>query len=92
MSYARRDLRLDPAASQAFRNVLPGLNPGELAGRSPVEVSHADGLRVQFDDDSWALIRPSRTSAVVRVYAEAPTAPARDALLTAACDLVRRGL
>ena len=92
MWYARRDLRLDPAVSQAFRNVLPGLNPGTLAGRGPVEVSHADGLRAQFEDDSWVLIRPSRTSSVVRVYAEAPTAPARDALLTAACDLVKRGL
>ena len=92
MCYARRDLRLDPAASQAFRNVLPGLNPGEMAGRLPVEVSHADGLRAQFDDDSWVLIRPSRTSSVVRVYAEAATAPTRDALLTAACDLVRRGV
>lgn len=92
MWYARRDLRLDPAASQAFRNVLPGLNPGTLAGREPVEVSHADGLRAQFEDDSWVLIRPSRTSSVVRVYAEAPTAAARDALLSAVCDLVKRGL
>ena len=91
MWYARRDLRLDPAVSQAFRNILPGLNPGELAGRLPVEVSHADGLRAQFDDDSWVLIRPSRTSSVVRVYAEAPSAPERDDLLSAACDLVRRG-
>ena len=92
MWYARRDLRLDPAASQAFRNVLPGLNPGKLGGRAPVEVSHADGLRVQFEDDAWALIRPSRTSSMVRVYAEASSAQARDALLEAACELVRRGL
>ena len=89
MSYARRDLRLEPAASQAFRNVLPGLNPGALAGRVPVEVSHADGLRAQFDDDAWVLIRPSRTSSVVRVYAEASDCVSRDALLSAACDLVR---
>lgn len=92
MCYARRDLRLDAASTQAFRNVLPGLNPGELAGRSPVEVSHADGLRLQFADDSWVLVRPSRTSSVVRVYAEAPTKQDRDELLSAACDVVRRGI
>ena len=92
MSYARRDIRLEPAASQAFRNVLPGLNPADLAGKTPAEISHADGLRAQFVDDSWVLIRPSRTSAVVRVYAEAATACERDALLSAACDLVRKGL
>lgn len=92
MCYARRDLRLDAASTQAFRNVLPGLNPGELAGRRPVEVAHADGLRLQFDDDSWVLVRPSRTSSVVRVYAEAPTKQDRDELLSAACDVVRRGI
>ena len=92
MYYARRDLRLEPAASQAFRNVLPGLNPADLAGRTPVEVSHADGLRLQFDDDSWVLVRPSRTSSVVRVYAEASDRVSRDALLSAACDLVRAGV
>ena len=92
MSYARRDIRLEPAASQAFRNVLPGLNPADLAGKTPVEISHADGLRAQCEDDSWVLIRPSRTSAVVRVYSEAATACERDALLSAACELVRKGL
>ena len=92
MSYARRDLRLDPAESQAFRNVLPGLNPGDIGGETPVEVSHADGLRVQFADDSWVLIRPSRTTSFVRVYAEAATAAERDALIAAACELVKRGI
>ena len=92
MCYARRDIRLEAAESQAFRNVLPGLNPGDLVGHEPVEISHADGLRVQFEDDSWVLIRPSRTSSFVRVYAEAPTAAQRDALLTEACELVRRGI
>lgn len=91
MSYARRDVRLDPAASQAFRNVLPGLNPGTVAGKTPVDVSHADGLRAQFDDDSWMLIRPSRTSSVVRVYAEAEDPRARDELLGAAYELVKTG-
>lgn len=92
MRYARRDVRLEPAVNQAFRNVLPGLNPSELDGRTPVEVSHADGLRLQFEDDSWVLVRPSRTGSVVRVYAEAPTERERDCLLSAACELVRRGV
>lgn len=89
--YTRRDVRLEAAYTQAFRNVLPGLNPQEVAGRTPVEVSHADGLRLQFDDDSWVLMRPSRTEPVVRVYAEAPTAQERDELLEASCDIVRGG-
>lgn len=89
--YIRRDVRLEPALTQAFRNVLPGLNPQEIAGRVPVEVSHADGLRLKFDDDSWVLMRPSRTDSVVRVYAEAPTARERDELLESACSIARGG-
>lgn len=92
MRYARRDVRLEPAMTQAFRNILPGLNPADVAGRVPVEVSHADGLRLQFSDDSWVLMRPSRAGAVVRVYAEAANERERDRLLEGACDLVRRGL
>ena len=91
MRYTRRDVRLDPAATQAFRNVLPGLNPGLVAGRRPVEVSHADGLRLQFDDGSWVLMRPSRSDPVVRVYSEAPTEGERDRLLDASCGMVRAG-
>lgn len=92
MRYARRDMRLDSASTQALRNVLPGLNPPAVAGKTPVDVSHADGLRLTFADDSWILVRPSRTDAVVRVYSEAPTEGERDRLLDASCDLVRRGL
>lgn len=91
MRYARRDVRLDPAVTQSLRNILPGLNPSELAGRAPVEVSHGDGLKLQFEDDSWVLMRPSRAGSLVRVYAEAPTEKARDELLSAACSLVRLG-
>lgn len=91
MWYARRDVRLDPAAIQAFRNVLPGLNPTSFTDGELVEVSHADGLRAQFADGSWVLVRPSRASAVVRVYAEAPSAEELDALLTSACDYVKHG-
>ena len=92
MRYTRRDVRLEPAATQAFRNVLPGLNPADVAGKVPVEVSHADGLRLQFDDDSWVLMRPSRAGSLVRVYAEAPNEKERDELLEAACDIVRKGI
>jgi phosphomannomutase len=72
--------------------ILPGLNPESVAGKVPVEVSHADGLKLQFEDDSWVLMRPSRTDSVVRVYAEAPTEGERDALLEATCSIVRSGV
>lgn len=48
-----------------------------------------DGLKLEFSDESWVLLRPSRTKPVVRVYAEAPSIQERDELLEAACDIAR---
>lgn len=87
--YARRDLRVDPEVIEMFRTVLPGLNPPVVAGRVPVVVSHMDGLRLEFADESWLLLRPSGTEPVVRVYAEASTIELRDELLEAGVDLAR---
>lgn len=92
MSYGREDIGLDIAKVQSFRNILPGLNPHAMAGLTPIAVSHADGLKVSFEDDSWALLRPSRTHPLVRAYAEAPTLEGKDNLLTAAEKIVRDGL
>ena len=92
LRYARRDVRLDAASCQAFRNILPGLNPQEVAGDIPREVSHADGLRLEFGDGSWVLMRPSRMDPIVRIYSEAPTIEERDAKLDAACFIVSAGL
>ncbi|MEE0449441.1 MAG: phosphoglucomutase/phosphomannomutase family protein [Collinsella sp.] len=85
--YARRDLRVDPEVIEMFRTILPGLNPPVVAGRVPVAVSHMDGLRLEFADESWLLLRPSGTEPVVRVYAEASTIELRDELLEAGTDL-----
>ncbi len=45
--------------------------PTVLAGESVVSVSTLDGVKYQFADRSWLLIRPSGTEPVLRVYAEA---------------------
>ncbi len=89
MYYARRDLRIPIEIIEVLKNLLPGMNPPEVAGKVPVEVSHKDGVRLAFEDGSWVMVRASGTEPVVRVYAEAPDIPTRDALLAAACDLVR---
>jgi phosphomannomutase len=88
--YGRRNVRLDPASAQTLENLLPGMNPLSVAGKEPVSVSHSDGLRVQFADDSWAMLRISRVAGVVRTYAEASTSKERDALLRAMAELARQ--
>ena len=91
LKYGRRDLRLEPEVIEMFRTMLPGLNPHEVLGQEPVAVSHLDGLRLEFADESWMLVRPAGTEPVVRVYAEAPTIEQRDELLDAGCELARGG-
>ena len=91
MDYGSKEILLDVAQVQMIKNYLPGVNPQTLAGATPSQVSHGDGLRLQFDDGSWVMIRPSRTHGVVRVYAEAQTPARRDELLRSASVLVRSG-
>lgn len=85
--YAQQDLTLDVAQVQSLRNILPGLNPPQVAGAKPTKVSHADGLRLEFASGAWLLMRPSRSYPVVRIYAEATTKTERDKLIVAARGL-----
>jgi phosphomannomutase len=89
MEYGHRDVKPDAATVQMLRNMLPGVNPAKVAGMSPCEVNHMDGVRLGFADDSWLLVRPSRSESVVRVSAEAPSARRRDELLDAGATLAR---
>lgn len=87
--YARRDIRLQNEEVEALRTMLPGVNPKTVAGLKPERVSHADGLRLEFEDESWLLLRPSGTEPLVRVYAEAFTVERRDDLLEAGAQIAR---
>lgn len=89
VAYARRDIRLQNEEIEMLRNLMPGLNPQNVAGRCPVTVSHRDGLRLEFEDESWLLLRPSNTEPIVRVYAEAPTVELRDEMLESGSSIAR---
>ena len=47
--------------------------PQTFAGRKVVKVESLDGLKLNFDDESWILFRPSGTEPLIRIYAEART-------------------
>ena len=48
----------------------------------PHPLDTKDGVKFFLDDGSWLLIRFSGTEPLVRVYAEASSAPLRDELLS----------
>ncbi len=43
--------------------------------RDEGELSDIDGVRIRYDDGSWALVRPSNTGPVIVLRFEAPTEP-----------------
>ncbi|WP_031076016.1 sugar phosphate nucleotidyltransferase [Streptomyces sp. NRRL S-118] len=55
-----------------------------------LEVDTTEGIRVIEPDGRWALVLPDASRAVTRVWAEAPSADAADALLARWADAVSR--
>ncbi|HJP88228.1 MAG TPA: hypothetical protein VJ850_04270 [Candidatus Limnocylindrales bacterium] len=94
--YKRVDVHVERSAyPETKRRLLEGLvatPPTSLAG-SPVVRTQAlstnDGFKFFVADGSWLLIRTSGTEPLVRVYTEATSAEARDALVGAGEQLVR---
>lgn len=85
MTYVEHNIELDASSIQAFRNILPGINPHDVCGMRPTSVGHADGLVLRFEDDSWVQLRPSRTEPLVRARAESPDPALAAALGEQAC-------
>jgi phosphomannomutase len=69
--YERTDIRLKhPVAKDLMVKKLTQEAPAAIGGETMKEVSTLDGVKYILADDSWLLIRPSGTEAVLRVYAE----------------------
>jgi phosphomannomutase len=94
--YRRVDVHVDRSVyAETKRRLLEGLvatPPSSLAG-APVVRTQAldtkDGFKFFVEDGSWLLIRTSGTEPLVRVYTEATSPDARDALVGAGEQLVR---
>jgi len=79
--YARNDFKVRPFEKAALVAKLTELAPATLAGSSLASINLRDGVKYVLADNSWLLIRPSGTEPVLRVYAEAHSPEAVQALL-----------
>jgi alpha-D-glucose phosphate-specific phosphoglucomutase len=81
--YARHDRAVTPFDKATLVRGLLAEAPQELAGQPVAQISDRDGVKYILDDGSWLLIRPSGTEPVLRIYAEARSESAVQALLEA---------
>ncbi len=86
---ARISFRLgsDEAKARLFAAVREAL-VSTLAGSDAV-ITEIDGVRIDYSDRSWVLVRPSGTEPKIRVYAQAKTRDRLEELLSKVKALVR---
>ncbi len=83
--YDRDDITMTPADRDRIAQLLPTLEPKELAGLPVSGYDRTDGLRFVLPDGAWALIRLSGTEPLMRIYTEVR----EDALVRPVLDAVR---
>lgn len=66
----QRSVPLNPEREKSLRRLIKN-PPSKLAGRYVVEATTIDGVKFDFADDDWLLLRFSGTEPLVRCYAEA---------------------
>jgi alpha-D-glucose phosphate-specific phosphoglucomutase len=69
----RLDVHTSYAEKERVLDLLKDLDPGRLAGRRVTGRITLDGVKLLLEDGSWALIRPSGTEPLFRIYVEAAT-------------------
>ncbi|RMG88440.1 MAG: phosphoglucomutase/phosphomannomutase family protein [Chloroflexi bacterium] len=92
--YGRIDARLNTLVpdKRALVKQLAENAPAQLIGESISRTDTKDGAKFYLADNSWLLIRPSGTEPVLRVYAEAHTPEAVQALLDAGSQMGQKAL
>jgi phosphomannomutase len=83
----RINLRLEPEDKKRLLDKL-GRDWDRFDSQKVAKIDRTDGLKMILEDGSWALMRPSGTEPVVRIYCEAATEADRDRLAGAAKTFV----
>jgi phosphomannomutase len=82
--YDRWDLRFDEERRQEIERNVREHSPATLGGKAVTAVDDRDGYRFVLEGGYWALVRFSGTEPLLRIYAEAESPEAVQALLTEA--------
>jgi phosphomannomutase len=86
--YDRMDLHTEKG--RFIVDKLGAKPPKSFAGLNIAKIENLDGLKYNFEDESWILFRASGTEPLLRVYVEGRTPDQVKAILGAGDDFVRR--
>ncbi len=87
--YKRTDLRFSEPEQEAIKERVTSFSPESIDGVKVKSSDTKDGFRFILADNSWLLIRFSRTEPLLRLYAESGTQERVENLLSLAQGLVR---
>ncbi|MDT7043103.1 phosphoglucomutase/phosphomannomutase family protein [Candidatus Nitronereus thalassa] len=79
--YSRREDVMVTESMQENLSKVREEPPGAFAGQPIQTVNQLDGCKLQMEDGSWFLLRPSGTEPLVRCYGEASTKERLDELM-----------
>jgi phosphomannomutase len=71
--YDRIDMPLGGTHEVAAVTAALAQDPSEFGGEAVPSVERLDGVKLNFSDGAWVLVRASGTEPLLRIYCEAPT-------------------
>jgi phosphoglucomutase len=77
----QRSVPLHPKTDRALKDLINS-PPEHLGGKRVLAVERVDGIKFDFDDDDWLLLRLSGTEPLIRCYAEAESKVELEKLLS----------
>jgi phosphoglucomutase len=88
MTSGQRTLPLTPERSKKLKALIQD-PPSKLGRRKVVAAETLDGLKLDFEEDRWVVLRLSGTEPLIRCYAEAETSEEVEAILKKGLEAVR---
>ncbi len=88
MTSGQRTVPLTPERAKKLKALIES-PPSKLGRRKVVAVETLDGLKLDFEEDRWIVVRQSGTEPLIRCYAEAESADEVEAILKRGLEAVR---
>jgi phosphoglucomutase len=88
MTSGQRTVPVTPERAKKLKALIQS-PPSKLGRRKVVAADTLDGLKLDFEEDRWVVLRQSGTEPLIRCYAEAESSEEVDAILKRGLEAVR---